>query len=1250
VATSALLLILLAALTAFMRLLLPWYASDPQRVAGLLQKRLGTEVSLAVSDLDLTRGTFPVLRLAGLTIGSGPEALVLAEAEVELDLAAVLVGYRPLVRELRVENLRLDIAYRDAAWHVLGLPLAVSRPANLAWLRRIGAVTAHGVTVQVSIADAFTDLKLSGVRLELRREAEQLRLSAESPQGLRGVLELAMQHPTAQAGAWRAYLEGKDVDMDASQQSLAGIRPVAGLLDFKAWLEPGQDGLRARVMVDASQPVLEGHSLTWLDGKPLAARYSFPEFALDLHAHWHGAVLNADWTLGKSRGALRLPLAAEASAGQQARQQAGPWDALELHASELQLKPLLELASASALVPNSVRLALYRLAPHGALDTFTWRGGRQGVGRAVLRDFGLQSSEFVVPSVDALNGELDFDRDGASFRLQAERLSLRQPGVFRDELPIKLDLSGALSRVNQGWRLEIDRADVQAHSVKLRADLALLLRPDLAPEIDLRVAFQEGNVADARYFLPINNMPPKTVEWFDRSFTGGQLDSGLLLMRGPLGKPPWPFEFGEGRFEAMAEISATTLDFHRDWPRAEALAAKLKFVNDSLWIEAANGLVSGTQIQVRSGSVQRYRDPILLLDLAGQGDASIWLDFLRAGPVGNRFGSVLIGIHSKGLVSAQAALSLPLKRALGEPVLSGVALLEGMDFAAAKWNVDFRDVRGEVTFSRRGFDGKALRISTPNGNVGKLAITVGAETGDPLAPVLAQLQGSFSAEDMFGSQEALGGVLKGAQGLAAWDVALKAARVDALAPLQVDLNIQSSLKGIALALPSPLGKRASEMAALDVKLHFPGGAASSLQLSVDQRVQMRALFATPSSPFRARLTLGERPLNTEPLPEQGLLISGEVRLDDPLSWVPLLTTSTTAADSTLAGIDLQLSDQPDGRLRLHKSDGLWQLDVNSPAFSGMAMLKRESGHYAVDMDFERLYIPKPEGSGRTLPPIDPRFLPALHLRARDVRFGDAQLGALRLESFPEGDGLRIDLLESDSPAMKLRGSGRWYARGFSQESEFALQFSADDLGKFLSSLGFAEQITGSQTIAKITAKWPGAPLDFSLERLQGTLDVWVGAGRFVELDPGGAGRLFGLLSLTALPRRLALDFRDFFQSGMAFDEITGVFALSEGNAWTENLKIRAPAADILVIGRTGIAARDYDQQVVVSPRVGSMLPIVGALAAGPGGAAAGLLAQSVLAQDRTFQQEYRIGGSWEKPAIEKEDLRSSAGGKRGNAG
>jgi uncharacterized protein YhdP len=148
------------------------------------------------------------------------------------------------------------------------------------------------------------------------------------------------------------------------------------------------------------------------------------------------------------------------------------------------------------------------------------------------------------------------------------------------------------------------------------------------------------------------------------------------------------------------------------------------------------------------------------------------------------------------------------------------------------------------------------------------------------------------------------------------------------------------------------------------------------------------------------------------------------------------------------------------------------------------------------------------------------------------------------------------------------------------------------------------------------------------------LKVSVREGRIPDVDPG-AGRIFGLFNLGALPRRLALDFGDFFKSGFSFDSIEGLFTLKDGNAFTSDLQVKGPAADIKVNGRTGLKVKDYDQTMDVTPHVGSTFVIGGALVGGPVGAAAGALLQGLLkgAINDVARVRYSVTGSWEKPTI-----------------
>ena len=131
----------------------------------------------------------------------------------------------------------------------------------------------------------------------------------------------------------------------------------------------------------------------------------------------------------------------------------------------------------------------------------------------------------------------------------------------------------------------------------------------------------------------------------------------------------------------------------------------------------------------------------------------------------------------------------------------------------------------------------------------------------------------------------------------------------------------------------------------------------------------------------------------------------------------------------------------------------------------------------------------------------------------------------------------------------------------------------------MDALGFPGLIDGGQTTAEIDAIWPGPPSAFALAKLEtGAITLKVAEGRILEVEPG-VGRFFGLLSLSEIPRRLSLDFSDFFRSGLSFNSITGTFGLDKGNAYTSNLVIKSPAADIAISGRTGLRAKDYDQEM-----------------------------------------------------------------------
>jgi len=164
--------------------------------------------------------------------------------------------------------------------------------------------------------------------------------------------------------------------------------------------------------------------------------------------------------------------------------------------------------------------------------------------------------------------------------------------------------------------------------------------------------------------------------------------------------------------------------------------------------------------------------------------------------------------------------------------------------------------------------------------------------------------------------------------------------------------------------------------------------------------------------------------------------------------------------------------------------------------------------------------------------------------------------------------------------------------------------------------------------------------------LSGTLRVNVGAGQFTKLDPG-VGRLLGVLSLQALPRRISLDFRDVFSEGFAFDAIQGSVRIGGGIMHTENLLLSGPAAKVTFVGDVDLERETQLLSVRVQPSLsttisaGAGAAAVALLAANPlVGAAVGagaLLAQKVMQDpiEQLFSYEYSVRGSWSEPVVER---------------
>ena len=1248
--------IALAVLMAVAQLLLPLLARHPEWVARELSAKLQRPVRFASLEGRWT-GSGPLFVLRDVTVGVPPGGtgtpIEIPESELRLDFGGWLPS-RHLVN-LRTRGLQLDLS-RDAGgrWHVNGLGTGGGAEQQPGFGQLSVALWLDNLQLNITDAATGKHYRLVADQLRLSRQGSHIRVGALlRREGVPGELRGAGRFRD-DGSSGRLWLSGRQLDLGAL---LAGV-------DLGGYGVQGGHGSLA----------------TWLDWQQGKVVRSLARFDLDALriAGANGTVevpaLHGEAELSRNADGYELRWAGDDQGALAAwlHHPGTPQFTVQAAARDLQLAPLLPWLGLAPRLPPALATWLGAGHPHGKLDNVALAWSRADGLQRLAADFSELGIDPAgkLPGVDGLKGTLRGDGEAVSLELPAQAATLRDPHTFRQPL-VMSKLAGTLAfwHADGDWHLGIDPLDFdgQGYGGQLRGEIAL---HDAGgpPFLDLYVGLGHGAVTAAKLFWPIDAMPPATVAWLDQALVGGDIDHGEVLVRGDL--KDWPFRHNEGRFEARAEISNLTFRYSPDWPEATGVHAIASFINSGMLVQADGGSSLGVKADKVVALIPEFADGTLDLNVDGHGSGADLNSFMLKSPIASKQAKVLANLKLGGSGTFSFHLSLP----LGAPqnfLLAGSAQLKDVDVSNADWNLQLAQLSGPATFNGHGFHAGPLSGSA-HGQPSTLDLAIAGATGDPATVLAARLRGSYSFADLTQGIPALDWLAPLGSGRSPFDIGFSLTEPPDGGALVQTLTMDSTLAGMALNVPVPLKKSAAEALPLHLVLTLPLQGAD-LKVALGEQARGHLRLADGSKPLAGTLAFGtQMPME---LPAQGLRIRGHAAKLDVTGWVQqaiaLASGSGTAAGGAgaagaagsagnagggpvLESVDVgtdhaEWFGRPLGAMTLQATPAVDQLqaDVNGSAMAGrFSVPDKELDKRGITARLAHLHWPgnppAPSGKAAAGQPeenpgntgINPAALPPFHLWVGDLSFGDARLGEARLETWPTAQGMHIDQLRALSSSVQVTGSGDWNGTPTDSHTRMRIGFAADDLGKMLTAFGYTGLVNGGKTEDQLDASWPGAPSAFSLANATGTLAIHVNDGRIPEVAPG-VGRLFGLVSLGELPRRLTLDFGDVFGKGLGFDSIKGDFRLADGSATTNNLVIKGPAAQISITGRTGLRAKDYDQYVLVVPHVGNSLPVIGAVVGGPVGAAAGLAVQGLLGHglNKTVGARYHVTGSWDKPVM-----------------
>jgi uncharacterized protein YhdP len=1269
IALSAAVLLILAAVTvAVASQLLPLIERHPDKVAAWLEQRIGQPVRISgVSARWSRRG--PLLDLRDLSIGSGNSGLDIGSARLRINVYAGLLPGQPLL-SLRVEGLRLELARSiEGQWQARGFygGNGVNIEQALAQLERVGEVELFDGQLVIEDRYADFDVRLDRIDARLRtlggRFRFALQVHAEDSPPLRVVADLDNS-----LSSGRMHLGAQRLDLPAWLQgsSLAGLGLVQGRADLDLWMGI-EDGRIASIDTVAEVRSLALRRTDRPDEDQGVAATQADELSLRAHLQREGA----GWRM--SVPLLRMQSGDERSlSGLDLR-----WrdDTLVLRLDQIDFAAFVNLLAVLAPLQSEVLAWLQEAEPRGRVEALelTFADGSLRELSAQLHDLGIDAVA-ARPGFSGLSASVTARGESMAVTLAAPAFTVHAPLSLTAPLPAALD-----------GHIDLWREDGQIHA---EASALRVVGPDYGmtiegglwndgrgnrPSVDLRAVVDPGPITAAHRFWVLNKTPPKTLEWLQTSIVDGRLSSGVAMLQGDL--DDWPFAGNEGRLVAHAEVEDTVFDYLPGWPVGTQLKGHVSFENQSIESEVT-ARVLAVPVTRAWGRIANLKQPVLELELEGGASGDRLLGLLRQSPLWQRFGTAMRGLSIDGDAEVRMTVRAPLKRELGELELDGQADLIDADLVDTQWGLRFGAASGRLRFSRDGFSADELGVRF-DGQPGSLSLASGRFSADSTHVFEASLRGAFSVESLLALRPELHWLEPYVVGESNWSIDL-AVPVPAKSELDASvgvaapnsqaaaaalpdpqpaaatnpqppaatpsvLRVRSDLRGVALRLPAPLRKPADGALPLDLRLELPTDQ-GILDLRLGRLLRLRGQTGDTAADFRGVAAFGAE--SPGELPASGLSISGSTSTLDAPAWIAL-AMGGTGDGLQIGDIDIEtgllslgergLADQ---RLSVRTGEnGQRRLRLSGPSAEGEVIWPADFSE-PVSVRMQRLYWPPgpeedPDAPPKVVAEPDPTAMPALDVVIDDARFGKAHLGRLELLTRRGPDGQLVERLQTRAADLSVDIRGDWSRSLEGSESRFTIGFSGDDLGRMLQAFGMAPLVEGGKTRADMDLRWRGGPANFAFAAADGQLRITVGKGRVPELEPG-AGRFLGLLSLAEIPRRLALDFSDFFRAGLAFNSIEGNFQLANGNAITDNLRIDGPAAEIKLSGRTGLAARDYSLQVEVLPRTGSVLPALGALTAGPAGAAVGAVAQAVLQRpmkqmNRTL---YQVGGGWDAPDIE----------------
>lgn len=1245
----AILLITLAILFSLFRALTPWAKQYKGEVEQHLSALLGQPV--VISSMETSWYWFaPVLKLNQVTVSDRQDqVLTLSKLMIGINLLSSVWHWRIEPGILYIDDVHLTLRQKDNRWEVDGLRHGEQLPKLtsdsylpiLSWLLGQQKIIIKNLSALVHLNDGsllpvaalnFTAVNHSG-HYRLKGTAK---LAQTTSTELLILADLHLNPKALHKGSGHAYFSVHRF-LPAQWKDFFPKNPYhieGGKGDFEIWL----DVLKGEV--SALQTQFNFHRISWnKEGSPHSQFIQFLEANLAWTQTNNGWKLSGDHINLRSDG-TRWPQNSFLVNYEKAPQN------YRVFIKELLVGPILK----QDIDWPEIMQPILAVHPIGQLHD-TQIGVKNNHVDYLLSRFANLSwqGQGNLPTVSNLSGAIHWQPSTGRLELDGENTILAPKNLT----PIIFSQANAAfewKELSHGLRISMERL-ILSHPDFVFSARGALDEPFLPDVRHLQLAgeFSADNAAKWLAYIPSQYLKPKLDDWLKHAIKRIDNVSGQFTINGAL--TDFPFDKMPGEFSIVSRFSGMDLLFNKKWPLMRDVDTYIRLDKRSLNFDVLHGNLNGIlleQANLRIDDVGLDKETLLAHGKVEAPGNKI-RDYILASPLKKRL-KKLKSLDFKELLGLDLQLEIPLYPENDEVLARGAITFNDneMIFHHALNDVVLSHLSGILQFDEHGISTSELK-----GRLLGDPVDIHLQSiGEPKPATVVNIQGNTTIDLLQEKFDLpLFSFLDG-------HLSIQSKLTLTNDPNDMDhIQITSPLEGVAIDLPSPLGKSFEQSAPLTIDIDFNSEKALKMSFNYDNRIASDLWFIAAKDSFalkNGQIQIGKDSVEWKNSP--GIQIAGTLSEVNVGKWQkvfnklpanlssPKLLDSIQIVDVKIGDVTIWDQNYKKVGIKANKIDAdAWAIQLNQNDIAGNLRYQRTSN--TLSGRFQRLYLSKSifnHNHNNIASALKPADVPNLNLTIDVLKWNAIGMGGVAIKSNSSNSLWHLESCTIKSPAYQLTMQGDWRQTEGKNTTTFQANLQISKLADTLESWHITPAVEAHQGNVDFSGEWPGAINEFSLAKTSGQINIMLKNGRITHLSPEteeklGLGKMLSILSLQTIPRRLKLDFSDLAHGGYSYDTFKGSFAFNKGVMTTTDSYIDGPVAYASMKGDLDVIKQLYDVNLHISPHITASLPIVATIAGGPIAGLATWVASKIINQgmQTVTGYTYKVSGPWSNPVVQQ---------------